>query len=66
MSDITKVIVVSFVYLGKNLFESKSLVFSHFSKIIFVSLIKDRGLIILTIMALSKMVYPGQLLGHQF
>ena len=61
MSDITKVIV-SFVYLGK----SKSLVFSHFSKIIFVSLIKDRGLIILTIMALSKMVYPGQLLGHQF
>lgn len=66
MSDITKVIVFLFFYLAKNLFEIKSLVFCHFSKIIFISLVKDRGLIILTIMALSKVVYPSQLLGHQF
>lgn len=66
ISNMTKVIDFFFFSLGNNPFEIKSLVFSQISKIIFISLVKDREFIILTIMALSKVAYPGQLLGHQF
>lgn len=65
ISNITKVIDIFFSE-SKILLKSKALSSLKSVKIIFISLVKHREFIILILVALSKVAYPGQLWCHQF